>query len=178
MPEDSSIDIAALLADYVPKADYEAALEAINEAIAERDAARGDAEKHTTRLQDLEKTLRGRTWRDAFDKIADEAKVKKSMRGDVFDLLKLAADNDQADEPGIKTALQAFLKDRPDYVDSAPPRPTTLPAGEGSLRGRSVAPGEPELRVTRQQLNDAVYMRDNQSRISAATRAGLLVIDD
>lgn len=188
MPADDGggADLATVLQDYVPRSEYEAALDAINAAYAERDEAVKGREADSARLKDLETKHRSRAYRDAYDKVRKDdsrthLRVKDEFADDVFRLLELQQDQDEPDSGKIASALEAFLKqgDRSkSYLQTDPPKKTVLEPGEGSARGRSVAPGEPELRVTRQQLNDAMYMRDNQSRIAQATRAGLLVIDD
>jgi tetratricopeptide (TPR) repeat protein len=173
MPE--SADIAAILADYVPKADYEAALDALSEATTTRDAHKGDIDKHLGRLTELEKKLRTKAAREAFEKAAEKLKIDPKFKDDIFELAKIPADSDEPDLGAIERHVSKFLEAKPQYAQS---RPTKIEAGEGFERGRSVQPGEPEFRVTRKQLGDAVYMRENQSKVAAAAKAGLLVTDD
>ena len=82
-------------------------------------------------------------------------------------------------------AIDAFLDKKTSYKHAAEPeaekakeRPKEIPRGEGGARGRSVAPGEPEFRVSSKERNDALWMRDNQKKFQAASSAGLLVFDD
>jgi hypothetical protein len=171
-------DMAAVLRDYVPRADYEGALEALNAAIGERDEHRTAAEKHTGRVTELEKKLRGKAAREAFERAADKLKIDPKFRDDAFRLAEVPADADEPDMGAVEQHVSRFLKDRPHLIQQEPAKPKTIPAGEGSERGRSTAPGEPELRVTRQQMGDAVFMRANQGRVAAAAKAGLLTVDD
>jgi hypothetical protein len=177
MPIDET-ELASLLQDYVPRSEYDAALDAIEQATREADEHRTAAEQHTGRLSELEKKVRGRNYRDAFDRLRKEHKVRDEVADDVFRLLGIEQDADEPDEKVMRRGLEDFLKDRKHYTAEGTPRPKEIPAGEGAARGRSVAPGEPEMRVTRAQLADAGYMRQNQKMIGEATRAGLLVIDD
>jgi hypothetical protein len=178
MADHNNAELATILQDYVPRADYEAALDGLNQAISERDEHRAAAEKHTGRLGELEKKLRGKTWREAYSKIAKDLKVDAKFEDDVYDLLKLDPDADEPDEKGLRRTLEKFLDGKKHFQAAEAPAPKQIPAGEGFGRGRSVAPGEPELRVSREQRNSAIWMRDNQSRMLEAKRAGVLVLDD
>jgi len=181
MPPESTggADIAALLQDYVPRAEYEAALSAIESAVSERDEAITQRDQHTTRLKDLESKVRGRSYRDAFEKLRKDAKVRDDFADHVFKLLELPQDRDEPDERDIRSKLDAFLKDNKAYVGPAEPeKPRTLERGEGSTRGKPGAPGEPEFRVRRSELNSARWMRDHQDAVHKATQAGLLIIDE
>ena len=176
-------DIAAILADYVPRADYEEALAALTELEEDRNTHRTAADDRGKRLEDLEKKYRGRSYRDAFEKVRKAAKVKDEMADDAFRLLGLEQDEDDPDEAKISRALDAFLKERKHYItpEESPRdarRREQLEAGEGATRGASGRPGDPEMRVSYKQLNDASWMRDNQGRMLEAQRAGLLRIDD
>ncbi len=174
----SAADIAAILADYVPKADYDAALEALQSANDEGTTHRTTAEKSTARIAELEKTVRGRSYRDAFTKLAKDAKLKKEMTDDAFDLLKITQDKDEPDEKAMKAALDDFIKDRKHYVQEEETKKKTIAAGEGSTRGRSTSPGDPEFHVSPKELSDANWMRQNQGKMQEADKAGLLVLSD
>jgi hypothetical protein len=174
----SAADIATILKDYVPRSDYEAALEALQTATEETETARTEAGKHTERMSELEKKVRGRSYRDAFEKLRKDARVKDEFAQDAFDLLKLEQDKDDPDEKAMKSALNDFLKERKHFVSEEGVKPKVIPAGEGSSRGKSVAPGTPEFRVSYQQRNDALWMRENQESMRQAHRAGVLVLDD
>ncbi len=174
----SAKDIAAILADYVPKADYEAALDALKSATDEGGTHKTTSEKHAARVAELEKTVRGRTYRDTFNKLAKEAKLKDDLADDAYKLLGLTEDKDEPDEKAIAASLKEFLKDRKHYVDEADPKKKTIPAGEGSTRGRSTSPGDPEFHVTQRELNDATWMRHNQSKLQEAEKAGLFRLQD
>lgn len=174
----NSADIAAILRDYVPRSDYEAALEAIEAAITERDEAHAAASKHTERLTTLEKAHRNRTWRDTYSKIADELKVNPDFKDDVYDLLRLEPDADEPDPRTLRKTVEDFLGKRPGKYTAEKAAPKRLEAGEGATRGASVRPGEPEFRVTREQRTSAVWMRENQGKMLEAQRAGALVLED
>jgi hypothetical protein len=179
MPETSTAgDIAELLKDYIPRAEYEATLEALDATVKERDEHRTAAEKHGGRAAELEKKVRARSARDAFDKVADKLKIDGKFKDDVFRLADVPTDADEPDAGAIEKHLSAFLKEKPHFLAPEPTKPKTIPAGEGHSRGPSVRPGEPELRVRRTDLGNALYMRDNQKRIAEAQKAGVLVIDD
>lgn len=176
----SGLELATILQDYVSRSDYSDALEAVEAAIAERDEARSAATKHTDRLAQLEKMVRGRAWRDAFETARKDAKVKDDVADDVYRLLGLAEDDDEPDSKQIGKSLAEFLKTRGHYVASDKPgdgKPARIPAGEGSDRGRSGSPGDPEFHVSKQQRNDALWMRDNQSKMNTAAKAGLLRLE-
>ncbi len=179
-PGSSAKDIATLLADYVPKADYEAALEALQAATDAAETQGTAAETHAARVAELEKTVRGRTYRDTFNKLAKEAKLKDELADDAWELLKVAQDKDEPDEKAMKAALSEFLKapNRKSYVNEDEPRKKTIPAGEGSARGRSTSPGDPEFHVSPKDLNNASWMLLNQGKMREADMAGLLVLDD
>jgi hypothetical protein len=171
-------ELAALLQDYVPRSDYEAALEAVDGAVREREEHRAAADKHTGRLAELEKKLRGRTWRDKFRELA-KGKVKADHEDDVYELLKLQEDADEPDAKALGKQLDDFLEKRGAYkAAKADGRSKEIPAGEGSGRGRSVAPGQPEFRVTPKERGDALWMRENQARFNQAAKDGTLVMDD
>jgi hypothetical protein len=177
MAGESAADIAQVLQGYVPIDEYNATLDALQAAIEERDSARTEGTKHSGRIKDLEGKVRGRAYRDAYDKVRKEHKVGDKFADDVYKLLGIEPDSDEPDEKAIGKALGEFVKDRPQYLDTQS-APKSLPAGEGATRGRGGSPGEPEFRVGRRQLGDAGWMRDNQGRMLEAKRAGLLVIDD
>jgi len=171
-------DIAALLQDYVPRADYESTLEALESTVKERDTHKADLEKVTGRSAEIEKKLRGKAAREAYGKAAEKLKVDPKFRDDLFDIAKVPADADEPDQTAIEKHLAAFLKEKPAYITPEPSKPKTIPVGEGSGRGQSVRPGEPELRVKRSELANAMFMRDNQAKIREAQKAGVFVIDD
>jgi hypothetical protein len=176
-------DLAAILADYVPRGEYEEALAALDETVRERDELRAGSEATTKRLEELQKKYRTRSFKDAYEKVRRSLKVKDESADDVFELLKLEQDKDDPDEGLIRSNLEAFLEDRKHYLaqEESPrdrQRREAIPAGEGATRGASTRPGEPEMRVTRQQLGNALWMRDNQDRLLEAKRAGTLVIDE
>lgn len=171
-------DIAAILADYIPRAEHEQLLDSLNQVLEERDTHKAAAEQHTARLAELEKTVRGRTYRDAFNKLAKDAKVKDEHADDVFELLKLEQDADEPDEKAIGKQLSKFLESRKHLIESAEEKPKKIPAGEGSERGRSTALTEPEFRVSQRESNDAVWMRRNGDAFRQAAKAGTLVLDE
>jgi hypothetical protein len=173
--------IAAILADYVPRHEYESTLQALDEAVTESNAHRTESEKHGGRLKELETKLRGRAARDAYGKVADRLKVNAKFRDHVFELAKIPADADEPDELTVESHLSKWLAANPQYVEQAaeqPAKPARLDPGEGASRGQSFAPTEPVLRVTRSEMANAVWMRANQSKFHAAAKAGLLVLDE
>lgn len=175
----SAADMADILKDYVGLDEYNATLDALNEAIEERDKLRADGEKHSGRVKELEGKVRGRSYRDAYDKARKELRIKDEFADDVFKLADLKMDADEPDEGAIRKTLEAFVKDRRHYLDTEErPAKKALSAGEGASRGQSGRPGEPEFRVTNAQLKDAGWMRDNQGKMLEAKRAGLLVLED
>jgi hypothetical protein len=178
VPSESASEIAEILKDYVPRADYDRALEALDEVTRERDTHSTELEKHRGRVGDLEKTVRGRAAKDAFAKVVDKLKIDQRFADHVFELAKVPADADEPDAAALENHVGAWLKQNPAFVRTETAKPTTIPAGEGHDRGRSVRPGEPELRVSRAQLKDAVWMRENQQRVGEAQKAGLFVLED
>lgn len=181
MPQSEAADVAALLTDYVPRAEYEAALDAISQASRETEEFRTQDTQRSSRLKELEGKVRGRAYRDAFEKARKEdgRKVKDEFADAVFKLLDLKQDADEPNDRDLRNALDGFLKDNKGFVDdgkSSTRQP--LEPGEGAVRGKSIAPGEPQLRVKMSELNNASFMRQNQAAVHAASKAGLLVIDD
>ena len=170
-------EIAGILKDYVSLDEYNATLDALNEAIQERDRLRGESEKTSGRVKDLESRVRGRAYRDAYDKVRKDLKIKDEFADDVFKLADLEQDADEPDEKAIRQALDGFVKDRKHYLDTEDKK-RTLPAGEGGSRGKSTGPGDPDFWVSYKQLNDLAWMRENQGRMLEAKRAGTLVIDE
>jgi len=173
---ETNAELAAILQDYVPRGDYETALQAIEDAVTERDEFRAEIEELRPRAQELEKKHRARSYRDAFEKVR-KGKVRDDLADDAFRLLELAQDADEPDEGAIGKALDGFLKDRKHYSPEST-KPREIPAGEGHSRGSHTRPGEPEMRVKRTELANALWMRENQGRVAQAQKAGLLVIDD
>lgn len=181
--DDEDSYLPQLLKDYIPRGDYEEALAALEEIAAERDQLRTDHEAVSKRAKELETKHRDRTYRDAFEKVRKDMKVKDSLADDAFRLLDIERDKDEPDEGRIKGALEKFLKDRKDYLQQEETpreraRKAEIPAGEGAARGSAGRPGEPEMVVSRKQLADALWMRDNQHKVLAAQKAGNFRLED
>jgi hypothetical protein len=174
-------ELAGILQGYVPRADYEAALESLNQTISERDKHKGDHETAGKRLAELEGKLRALSARKAFDQAADKLKIDPRFRDAAFKLAELPADADEPDQAAVEKHLAAYLKEGgKDFLlppDAGKER-KTLPRDEQGSRGSSVKPNEPDFRVSNKNLRDAMWMRNNQKQLSEATKAGLLVIED
>jgi hypothetical protein len=170
--------LASILADYVPKAEYESTLEALNALAEERDELAAERTKSAGRVSELEKAVRSRSYKDSYDRMAKELKIKDEFKDDVYRLAGVEEDADEPDEKGLRRHFEKFLESKKHYTQQEPERPKSIPAGEGHGRGRSVSPGEPEFRVTRAQRNDASWMRQNQAAFQAASKAGAVIFDD
>ena|ERR1017187_1369004 len=179
MPEtaSSASEIASLLADYVPKADYEATLDALNTALTERDTLKTGHDAHAKRVGELEGKVRSRAARDAYDKVADKLKINPDYKDDVFALAKIQMDGDEPDVKAMEKHLSTFLGDNKRFA-IAEDKPKKIAAGEGSGRGSSGSPTEATMKVSRSQLANAVWKRENQQAVAKARQAGLLEIEE
>jgi hypothetical protein len=123
MAETTQSELANILANYVPKSEHEAVLDALNASDEEiktlkgkLDAAEKDSGKSSKRLAELEAKVRGRAHRDAWDRISADLKVNPDFKDDVFELAKWESDSDEPDEKAMRKHFAAFLESKPRYV--------------------------------------------------------------
>jgi hypothetical protein len=139
--------------------------------------AEGDRDGYRTKL-------RSTVHRQAFKDKALAARVDPKA---VDDLWKLAGYEPEGDEPddeaidGLVKAAQevrpyAFLKDEPPADEPKPPPRLKKPIDDG--RGRPPASNPAKFQVTRRQLADGVWMRENQPRVREAQKAGTFELVD
>jgi hypothetical protein len=178
MPNESSsaADVAAILADYVPKAEYEQTLELLEQTLAERDTHKTAAEKSASRITELEGKVRGRAAKDVFNQIADKLKIDPKFKDDVFDLAKFKVEGDEPDAKAIEKQLSEFLSEKKHFILDEKAKPLTKPEGGG--RGTPATPDKTTMTATKAQMRDALWMRDNQKAVSMAAAAGALEITD
>lgn len=141
------------LADYIARADHDAALALLRQENA-------TLKTRVSQLEPLEGKLREATVGRHFDKAAAALKLRPEAAADVMKLLGDQIGPD-ADERAVHDALAAFVKDRA-YLcgEPAPAKPTKLPkdpyAGKG---GDAPADGDGgKVPVTRAELKDAEFM--------------------
>lgn len=183
MSAENDSSIATILEGYIPRTEYERTLEALDEAMTELETHRGSAEKHGLRVTELEKIVRGRSARDAYDKVADKLHIDKRFRDHAYKLAEIPADADEADAAAVEAHVQKWLTANPDFVEqapAAPEKPKTLERNEFDAgRGRAISPGNPRMQVTRKQMADAVWQKQNGEAFNAASKAQMLdIIDD
>ena len=174
----SAGELATILQDYIPRAEYEQALDALNTLESERNTHRDELAKYKPRAEQLERKLRERSARDAFNAVADKLKIDPKFRDDVFQLGKFEVEGDEPDVKAMEKHFATFMDGKDHYKQTDAPKPKTIPAGEGAQRGQSTSPGVPRYQATRQQMRDAVWMRDHQKEVTEARRAGVFELID
>jgi hypothetical protein len=138
-------------------------------ALQERIAALEPFEKQ---VGDLTAKTRSLEAARAYDKIADELKVKPEFRDDVFKLADLKIDG-EVDEKAVRDHFTKFLAEKKHYTVGGDKEPTTLSKGDGSSRGGespAVGAGDAKTRVTRDQLNDPDWTGANRALLSDASK--------
>ena len=140
------------------------------------DAAPSDLQKELDRMKG---EIRTRDHRQAFEKIAKEAKVRPEALNDLWQLAGIKPETDTVDEEGlsnlISEAVQArpylLSQDAPEQPQKAQEQPNRLNVGTGYGRG-----GEPRrFVVSPENLADGNWMKTNQSRLVEAHRDGTVV---
>jgi hypothetical protein len=86
-------------------------------------------------------------------------------------------DGDEADVKAMEKHLSTFLGDNKRFA-IAEDKPKKIAAGEGSGRGSSGSPTETTMKVSRSQLANAVWKKENQQAVAKARQAGLLEIEE
>lgn len=177
----SDNELAAILADYVPRSDYEEAIQALTElddthktTSKELEDLRGTHTTAAKRLEELEAKTRGRAYQDTFREVS-KGKVKEGMEDDVYQLLGIKHDADEPDPKAMEAALKAFLEKKPAYLAGEPAK-KKLATGEERSRGSYAQPEEGTFSVTRAQMKDGAWTRQNGAKVAAASEAGLLQI--
>lgn len=185
------------MSDTYSKAEYEAlasqiaTLEAaLDEALEQNAAFEEKASKLETVNKDLTGKVRGRAWKDAAEKIFDELKVKKEIRGDLYDLARIEADADEPDTKKLKQLLADHVEKRkgwaveadetaegsetkPDGTEAKAAAKRLDPDEEGGRGGR-VRSAEGRLKIKKSDIRDPEWMRVNQNAYAQALAAGTL----
>lgn len=155
--------------------DYEDAMTALTETVAEADGFReriAALEPFEKQVGDLTAKTRSLEAARAYDKIADELKVKPEFRDDVFKLADLKIDG-EVNEKAVRDHFTKFLAEKKHYTVGGDKEPTTLPKGAGGSRGGespAVGAGDAKTRVTRDQLNDPDWTGANRALLSDASK--------
>lgn len=160
-------------------ADYEAALDLLDE---ERDAHQKSRDRvkelepleaRVKELEGFQVKARDMEAKAAFDKIADDLKIDPKFRDDVWKLAGFKPKGDEIKPEDVKSHLEGWIKDKPQYVGDGKPAPSKLPAGEGSTRGGKspgFGDGDAKPKVTRAQLADYRWTTANQELLADASK--------
>jgi hypothetical protein len=142
------------------------------------------------RRDELEKKLRGRAHRDAFEAVADALKVKKdpSVRKALYNLAGWAEDSDEPDAKAMRKYFAPHVEECQSWAldgDEAPAKKpdveleedeeTDKPDATAARGGGSKAP-HGKFKVTTSQVRDPKWMRANQARYAEASASGNLFL--
>jgi hypothetical protein len=126
--------------------------------------------------EDLGGKLRGLTHERAYEKLAEDLKIKPEFRGDVWKLAGYEAKQDEPDEKGMREHLGKWLEERGHYVDQGDGKSNAaegeskpaakLPKGEGASRGSSRSSGDGKRKLTPETLRDPDKMTQFMKEIA------------
>jgi hypothetical protein len=150
------MDLATILQHYVPRSEHESILDALatldEENTSLRDSLKKfdgvDAGKLRDRISELEGKVRTRSHRDAFDKLAEDFRIKDEFKEDIFDVIKFEMTKDEPDTKAMKGRLKDWLGERESrkhYV---------RPADEGEGQGDGEEEDFPRSKTTPQSSDE------------------------
>lgn len=174
--------------EYVSRRDYDALAaryEQMEEALqAEIDAREGlqaeynEALESVAELDDLRGKVRGRSHRDAFEKIAGEMGIDDdpAKRDDLYRLGDWSEEADEPDAKAMKAHFEPLLESRPWLKSGSASKPARLAPEDGAGRGSN--PGSGRFTVRGSDLSNPDWMHANQDRYAAALGDGSLNLID
>jgi hypothetical protein len=153
----------------------------------ERDQARADSEKAKSKYDDsklkaemesLKVQLRDTKHRTVVDRHLAEAGIRPEARDAFYKLAEYKAEGDEPDEARVKAFVEE-AKGKLGYLFGEP-EPADKGGGPGPGRGQgaSAGGGNGKFRVTRAQLADPHWCRENHDRRKEAMKAGTMEIVD
>ena len=172
-------DIAKLLERYVPKAEFDQALDLINEVTEHNTKLAAEVKRLSAR--DTERGTRAN--RAAYDTLAKEFKVNLDFADEVFELSGLASEKAELEPDAIKAKLQPFLEAKPKFLAKEPPapkpkqaaqqptKPAAKPAAEPS-QTELIAKRDGEFDYRPENLSDPEWCLHNGDAFAAAMIAG------